>query len=507
MSAIRPQHTRTSSLKDLVAGLDLSGGSDSTVEITDITLDSRDVSEGTLWVALPGSSKHGASFFAAAVASGVPAILTDAAGAHILEAVDVPVCVSGALRRDMGTIAARVFGSPAESLVTMAVTGTNGKTTTVALLESALAAAGHYVGTIGTIGFRMGGEELPSARSTVTTPESPDLQALLAVMSERNADVVALEVSSHAMSMERSTGIVFDVAGFLNLGTDHLDFHGDRKSYFEAKAGLFTPEHTRAAVCWVDDPAGARIAVRARSAGLPVLTVGTGADVDARLSGWEPLAPLGGRARLALHGRDIALEISLPGVHNMIDAAMALVMAEAAGISVDQTLAGLRNAQVPGRMQLLDLGEKAPSVIIDFAHTPQAVAASLDALAASFNHIITVLGCGGDRDRDKRPLMGMAAAERSDLLVVTDDNPRSEDPAGIRAEMLAGTNRCKGDVMEVAGRRTAIEYALSRATAGSVVAILGKGHERGQQVGADVLEFDDAVEARRAWLKNTERQS
>ncbi len=504
MTAIRPQHVHAAPLTELVAGLGLSGDTDSTMLITDITLDSRDVSKCALWVALPGVSAHGASFSAAALSSGVPAILTDPVGAAILADVDVPVCVSRNLRRDMGTIAARLFGNPAEQLTTMGVTGTNGKTTTVALLESALVGAGQRVGTIGTIGFRLGGGELPSARSTVTTPESPDLQALLAVMVEGGAGVAALEISSHAMALERATGMVCDVAGFLNLGMDHLDFHGDQESYFEAKASLFAPDHTRAAVCWVDDSHGARIAERARAAGLSVVTVGTGDDVDARLSNWEPVAPLGGRAVLRLHSKDTPVEIALPGVHNMIDAAVALVMADTVGFPVERTLAGLRNAQVPGRMQLLDLGDDAPSVIIDFAHTPQAVAASLDSLASSFDNVITVLGCGGDRDREKRPLMGAAAAERSHLLVVTDDNPRTEDPGSIRAAMLAGTGQSGGEVVEVPGRGAAIAHALSRATAGSVVAILGKGHERGQQVGQDVLDFDDAVEARRAWLKNTE---
>ena len=504
MTAIRPEHVHAAPLDELVAGLGLSGATQSTVPITDITLDSRDVTRGSLWVALPGISSHGASFSAAALQSGVSAILTDPEGAAMMCGADIPVCISTTLRRDMGTIAARVFGNPAAQMKTMGVTGTNGKTTTVALLEEALTGAGHRVGTIGTIGFRLGCAELPSARSTVTTPESPDLQALVAVMAERGADIVALEVSSHAMALERASGMVLDVAGFLNLGMDHLDFHGDQESYFEAKASLFTPEHTRAAVCWTDDAHGARIAQRARAAGLRVVTVGTGDDVDARLSGWEPVPPLGGRATLRLHGDDINVEIALPGLYNMIDAVVAIVMADTMGVPAEQVLAGLRSAQVPGRMQLLDLGDGAPPVIIDFAHTPQAVAASLDALASSFDHVITVLGCGGDRDREKRPLMGAAAASRSQLLVVTDDNPRTEEPGSIRAAMLAGTKQSGGEVVEVAGRGAAIEHALVEATAGSVVAILGKGHERGQQVGRDVLDFDDAVEARRAWSRNTE---
>ncbi|MEO7587266.1 MAG: UDP-N-acetylmuramoyl-L-alanyl-D-glutamate--2,6-diaminopimelate ligase [Arachnia sp.] len=504
MTAIRPALTHPAPLTELVAGLGLSGPVDSDVVIRDITLDSREAVPGALWVALPGSRAHGATHAASAVGAGVTAILTDADGAELMAGLDVPVLVSGGLRHDMGVVAARMFGHPAERLLTLGVTGTNGKTTTVALLEAALAEAGRTVGTIGTIGFRLAGRELPSGRGTVTTPESPDLQALLAVMSERGADAVALEVSSHAMALERATGMVLDVAGFVNLGRDHLDFHGDVDSYFEAKASLFTPGHTRAAVCWVDDPHGARIAERARLAGLPVVSVGTGHDADFRLSGFSPVEPLGGRAILRYDGQDLDIRISMPGLHNMVDAALALAMAVTAGISVAAALEGLRLAQVPGRMQLLDMPQNAPAVVVDFAHTPQAVAASLDALSSSFDHVITVLGCGGDRDREKRPLMGRAAAERSDLLVVTDDNPRTEDPASIRRAMLEGARVAGATVVEVPGRRAAIEHALREATAGSVVAILGKGHERGQQIGLDVLDFDDAVEARRAWGRTTE---
>ncbi|MGV8844928.1 UDP-N-acetylmuramoyl-L-alanyl-D-glutamate--2,6-diaminopimelate ligase [Tessaracoccus sp.] len=504
MTAIRPHSRLAAPLTDLVAGLGVSGATESTVLIDDITLDSRDVTPGSLWVALPGSRAHGASFVGTAITAGVSAILTDPEGASMLGEPGVPVCTSSTLRKDMGTVAARIFGHPGHDLLTMGVTGTNGKTTTVALLEAALTAAGRRIGTIGTIGFRLDGAELPSARSTVTTPESPDLQALLAVMAERGADAAALEVSSHAMVLERITGTVLDVAGFLNLGMDHMDFHGDLEHYFEAKARLFTPEHARAAVCWVDDPQGSRIAERARVAGLHVVTVGTGSDVDVRLFDWQPVPPLGGRARIALEGRDVELVIALPGLHNMIDAAVALTMAHVAGIPVGAAVDGLRRAQVPGRMQLLDLPGDAPAVVIDFAHTPQAVAASLDALAQSFGRVITVLGCGGDRDREKRPRMGGAAAERSDLLIISDDNPRTEDPARIRREILAGIHVAHGQVTEVPGRRAAIEHALTAASAGSVVAILGKGHERGQQIGSDVFEFDDAVEARRAWTKITE---
>ena len=506
MKSLRPAHVRTMSLARLVDGLGLTGATDSTVAISDIFIDSRHANPGGRWVAVPGAKVQGASSAASALAAGVAAIVTDPAGSELLPPTMTPVVISPEPRRDAGLLAARLFNHPASRVLTMGVTGTNGKTTTVALLEAALAGTGRKVGTIGTIGFRLGGQELCSSRTTVTTPESPDLQALLAVMADGGAEAVALEVSSHAMAQERVTGMVLDVAGFLNLGHDHLEFHGDEESYFEAKASLFTPAHTRIAVCWVDDPHGARIAERARAAGVGVVTVGTGDGVDARLSGWEPVRPMGGRANLCLRGSDVSVEITLPGQHNMIDAVMALVMADSVGIPATDVLPGLRQAQVPGRMQLIDLPGEAPSVVIDFAHTPQAVIASLEALAQSFEHVIVVLGCGGDRDREKRPVMGAAAALRSDVLVVTDDNPRSEDPAAIRREMLAGITGGSGVVVEVADRRAAIEHALCHATAGSVVAILGKGHERGQQVGQEVLDFDDAVEARRAWMKTMEGQ-
>lgn len=504
MAAIRPVTVRPTPLADLVVGLGLSGDTGDTSLIRDITLDSRDVRPGSLWVALPGSRGHGATFAGIAATAGVAGILTDPQGASLITTDNTPVCISRDLRADMGRIAARIFGHPDQHLLTLGVTGTNGKTTTVALLEAALATAGHSVGTIGTLGFRLGGAELPSLRGTVTTPEAPDLQALLAVMLEGGADAVALEVSSHALVLERVSGMVLDVAGFLNLGSDHLDFHGDMDSYFEAKASLFTPEHTKAAVCWVDDDHGARIAGRARESGVRVVTVGTGPDADHRLADWESVPPMGGRATLQHGGRTVDLCISLPGFHNMIDAAVAVVMAETVGIPVEEALVGLRGAQVPGRMQLLDLPPGAPAVVIDFAHTPQAVAASLDALRQSFDTVITVLGCGGDRDREKRPLMGRAASQRSDLLVVTDDNPRTEDPASIRAAMLEGARPAGGNVEEVPGRRAAIVHALGRATAGTVVAILGKGHERGQQIGHELVDFDDAVEARRAWADDSE---
>ena len=499
VSTLRPDFVSPVAIREVVAGLGISGDAGNVVT-TGVCLDSRLVRPRDLYVALPGFHSHGAAFSRQAVERGAIAILTDPAGVRAAGEAGVPVLVSERLRPVMAEVSARIYGEPASGLELFGVTGTNGKTTTVALLEATLAATGRRVGTIGTLGFRLDCVALPSGRSTVTTPDSPDLQALLALMRERGAQAVAIEVSSHAMAMSRADALRFDVVAFLNLGRDHLDFHRDMEEYFEAKASLFTPEHARAAVVWIDDENGCRVADRARKAGLPVTTVGTREEADYRLMGYEPVLPLGGRARLRTASGETTVELALPGWHNMVDAAIALAMLERVGISVEDVLPGLARAQVPGRMQVLPLPEMAPTVVVDFAHTPQAVAATLDALQG-FSEVITVVGCGGDRDPDKRPLMGRAAAERSDVLIITDDNPRTEDPASIRAAMLAGTADSRARIIEAGGRGGAIELALATAGRDSVVAILGKGHEQGQQIGDRIVAFDDALVALETWRR------
>ena len=497
VNTLRPAVVPAAGLGDVLEGLGVCGDAGE-VLVTGVCLDSRLVRPGDLYVALPGLHAHGAGFTGQAVGRGAVAVLTDPEGASAAGDPGVPILVSERLRPVMAAVSARVYGEPARGLELFGVTGTNGKTTTVALLEATLAAMGRRVGTIGTLGFRIGGRALASGRGTVTTPDSPDLQGLLAVMREQGAEAVAIEVSSHAMAMARVDAIRFEVAAFLNLGRDHLDFHHTVEEYFEAKASLFTPEHTRAAVVWIDDEHGRQVAARARAAGLPVATAGTGDEADYRLTGYEPVAPLGGRARLRTPSEEVTVSLGLPGWHNMVDAAVAIAMLERAGVPAGLALPGLAQAQVPGRMQVLPLPGNAPTVIVDFAHTPQAVAATLEALQG-FAQVITVVGCGGDRDPDKRPMMGHAASSRSDILIITDDNPRSEDPASIRAAMIAGTADSRARVIEVGGRGQAIDLALATAGRDSVVAILGKGHEQGQQIGDRIVAFDDAAVALEAW--------
>lgn len=494
MTAVRPEHTLVLGLQELLPG------APANLPITGATLDSRDVRPGWLYAGLPGTRTHGARFAADAIAAGAAAILTDHEGGELVGESTVPVVVADDVRALLGPLAARLFGEPTRDLTMFGVTGTNGKTTTVALLAAGLRAAGRSVGTIGTIGFRVDGEDVESGRSTVTTPEAIDLQALLAVMRERGADSVALEVSSHALELERVGGIEFDVAAFLGLGHDHLDFHGTEAAYFEAKARLFEPGRAGSFVVWVDDDHGREIAERIAAHGQGrLVTVGT-RDADYLLGQVHPRERLGARATVFRGGEELTLELALPSFHNMIDGVVALAMLEAAGICTDDALTGLRTAQVAGRMQRAVLDEAAPLIVVDFAHTPQAVRGTLESLAA-LGPVTTVLGCGGDRDPAKRPHMGEAAARLSRLVVVTDDNPRTEDPAAIRAEVLAGARGHGAEVVETPGRAAAIAEAIARTGRDGVVAILGKGHERGQILADRVVDFDDVTVAREQWAR------
>jgi UDP-N-acetylmuramoyl-L-alanyl-D-glutamate--2,6-diaminopimelate ligase len=395
----------------------------------------------------------------------------------------------------------------------LAITGTNGKTTTAYLAAAALRSADRHVGVIGTIGFTLDDRPLEMARTTVTTPESPELQALLGLLVEEGADTCVLEVSSHALVLGRVDAITFDVAAFTTLGDDHLDFHGDMESYFAAKATLFTPEHTRHAVVNVDDPYGRRLVESIRGAGAvgcSTISLGASGQADQRLTGpadyiatvVEETVGQPTRVRLDCPGRTLEFGLGLPGDFNVRNAATALAMLDVVGVDLDAAGAGLPQAQVPGRLQRVALGPGAPSVYVDFAHTPQAVTAALGAVAG---RRVVVLGCGGDRDRHKRAPMGAAAAGAAAVVVVTDDNPRSEDPAAIRAEVLRGAHEAVRDaelncvVIDGGDRRSAIGTALRHAGPEDVVVILGKGHESGQEVHGQVLPFSDPTVVAEEW--------
>ena len=462
-------------------------------------MDSRWVRPGDLYVAVPGQHTHGAGFARQAVAAGAVAVLTDALGARTIGDLAVPVLEVPDPRRQLAGLAAEIYGRPADQVTTLAITGTNGKTTTGVLTDAALRAAGHRTGLIGTLGFTVDGVPLATARSTVTTPEAPDLQALLAVMVEAGIQVVVMEVSSHALVLGRVDPITYDVAAFTNLGRDHLDFHGDEESYFEAKAALFVPERARHAVLNVDDPRGRAIADRVRrggAIGLSTLSLRPGsADYTAR--------PVPGGLEVHTPREALTVALSLPGEFNLRNALTALAMVDVLGVDLSRAAAGLAGAVVPGRMQRVPLGAGAPAVYVDFAHTPQAVAAVLAALGGQRR--LVVLGCGGDRDPVKRRPMGAAAARGADVVIVTDDNPRDEDPSTIRRAVLEGARAARStdgsavDIVDGGDRRAAIRKALAMAGPRDVVAVLGKGHETGQEIAGQILSFDDADVVRQEW--------
>jgi UDP-N-acetylmuramoyl-L-alanyl-D-glutamate--2,6-diaminopimelate ligase len=480
------------------AGSDRSGGPDAgaPVALAGLTLASADVAPGDLFVALPGAKTHGARHARAALAAGARAVLTDAAGEALL-APDTPRIVTEDVRAKLGGFAAWFYGHPARRLALVGVTGTNGKTSTAHLLEGALAEHFGRVALLGTIAARIDGEQLPSARTTL---EAPALQAAFAAMVERGVRACVMEVSSHALAQHRVDGFRFDVVAFTNLTRDHLDYHHTMEEYFAAKAALFASGHARRGVVNLEDEWGRRLA---RQAGIPVETLSAVPPAD-WLALPEPAAP--GAARFLLSGPDGVLlpaEVALPGAFNVANAALALVSAMALGVAAEAAARGVAAVRsVPGRMEVVPGPAGAPLVVVDYAHAPDAVAKALAALRPhTAGKLIAVLGAGGDRDHGKRGSMGRAAAAGADLVFITDDNPRGEDPAAIRAELLAGAG---AKAREVADRADAIGQAVAEAGGADTVVILGKGHERTIDYGGELKPHLDPVQARQALAAKTE---
>jgi UDP-N-acetylmuramoyl-L-alanyl-D-glutamate--2,6-diaminopimelate ligase len=477
---------------------------DSDAVLTGITHDSRSVRRGDLYAALPGAKAHGAEFADDAAKAGALAVLTDEAGRTASERTGLPVLVVEEPRKAVGSAASWIYGDPSRQLRLLGVTGTNGKTTTSYLLEAGLQAAGERTGLIGTIETRIGSEVLPSVR---TTPEAADLQALFAVMVERGVGAVAMEVSSHALALHRVDGTAFDVVAFTNLSQDHLDFHRDLADYFAAKARLFSPEFARAGVVNIDDEHGRRLTTHPS---IPLTTVSAqgGPDADWRATSVVRV-PEGSRFTAVGPGVEIEVKVGLPGQFNIANALLALATLVSAGVDAEVAARGIAAVRgVPGRMESISVGQPF-TALVDYAHTPDAVSTVLTNLRETARgRIIVVLGCGGDRDRAKRPLMGAAAARLADVAVLTSDNPRSEDPQTILGAMVEGAMTVpaaeRGLVVVEADRARAIGAAVERAHAGDVVVVAGKGHEQGQEVGDVVHAFDDravlraAIEARRA---------
>ncbi|BBZ43631.1 UDP-N-acetylmuramoyl-L-alanyl-D-glutamate--2,6-diaminopimelate ligase [Mycobacterium parmense] len=469
------------------------------VSITGVTLRAQDVLPGDLFAALPGATTHGARYAADALERGAVAVLTDATGVAELGslAAVVPTLVHPAPRRVLGGLAAAVYGKPSERVTVVGITGTSGKTTTTYLVEAGLRAGGRVAGLIGTIGVRIDGADIPSA---LTTPEAPALQAMLAAMAERGVDTVVMEVSSHALTLGRADGTGFAAAGFTNLSRDHLDFHPTMDDYFEAKALLFDPAsplRARRVVVCVDDDAGRAMAARAGDA----ITV----SADGHPAHWRAsdVGPLGAggqqfvvRDPAGVHHR---IGIRLPGHYNVANCLVALALLDLVGVSPEQAAPGLLDTGVPGRMERVDRGQDFLA-LVDYAHKPGALQAVLGSLRGPGRRLAVVFGAGGDRDPGKRRPMGRIAAELADLVVVTDDNPRGEDPAAIRREIVAGAGEGPGaaEVVEIGDRREAIAHAVAWAGPGDVVLVAGKGHETGQRSGVQTRPFDDRVELAKA---------
>jgi UDP-N-acetylmuramoyl-L-alanyl-D-glutamate--2,6-diaminopimelate ligase len=487
----RPRTVNPIRLRELAARLGVQPPDGAAPAVTGVTHASGEVQPGDLYAALPGARRHGAEFIAAVAAAGAVAVLTDPAGARAAADAGLPALVVPDPRAVLGTLAAEVYGRPTDGLIMIGITGTAGKTSTAYLVESGLRAAGHVTGLIGTVETRLGDLTLDSVR---TTPEATDLHAMLAAARERGVTAVVMEVSSHALAMGRVGGVRFAAGGYTNFGQDHLDFHADADDYFAAKAQLFDGR-CDVEVLNLDDPALRPLfkaaTVTYSAAGDPAAT-------------WRAtsISGSGYAQRFTALGPDgLALDttVALPGRHNVANALLAVAMLVAAGVDPVTAAAGVAACPgVPGRLELIEAPGPVRGVV-DYAHKPDAVVAVLAALrelTVGGGRVICLIGAGGDRDRQKRSVMGAGAARGADLVIVTDDNPRTEDPAAIRAEVCQGAVAAQTGtrILELAGRRAAIDEAVRLAEPGDVIALLGKGHERGQEIAGQVHPFDDRVE-------------
>lgn len=503
-SSVRPRVVRPVSLGELLAAVPMIATEDinavRSISVTGVAQSSRDVRPGDLYIALPGRRFHGADFVDQASRAGAVAVLTDEQGADRMADYAGPVLTTPDPRVIAGEVASVVFGQPSSKLRVIGITGTNGKTTTAYLVEAALRAAGHTTGLIGTVETRIGDGVLPSER---TTPEAAQLQALLAYAVERGVTTLVMEVSSHALALHRAEGIQFAVGAFTNLSVDHLDFHVTMDEYFAAKARLFDGR-ARSEIIVIDDEGGRRLAATRPNA---TTVASSGAPAD-----WQAGKPRSSRFSQSfqlrgLDGVEREAGVGLPGEFNIANAALAVAIVTQMGVDVDRAIEGVRAAAgVPGRMERVNVDtSRADEVlaVVDYAHAPDGVVKALSALrGATRGKLICVLGCGGDRDASKRPLMGQAAAEGADVFVATDDNPRSEDPALVRGAMLKGAFEVpeseRASIMEIADRAQAIAYAVTLAAPGDTIAVLGKGHETGQEIADKTYPFDDRVVLARA---------
>lgn len=511
---LRPQHTTATALGILLEHLHETGRGANIIgdpqhKVTGICLDSRAVLPGDLYIAAPGAKFHGAQFAQAAQRAGAGAILTDMEGEAVASSLGMPLLLVEDVREVIGELSAIIYGTDEKCPELFALTGTNGKTTTTYMIRSILGALGRETGLVGTIEIAAGDTPIPSI---LTTPEAPQLHGLMARMVEMGVDTAAMEVSSHSLSYKRVDGLRFAVAGFTNLTQDHLDLHGSMEEYFQTKAALFDFERSESAVITIDDPWGKAMAEQATAKVWTLASDASNTDAHWRIMN---VAPYGLGHGFELHGPNaevLSLVTGLPGDFNISNAALAALMVLASGVPLKTLQHALDThnpltVEVPGRMQVIS--EK-PAAIVDFAHNADALARALDSVRSTVegSKVILVFGATGERDATKRPIMGAVAATHADVVIVTDDDPHSEDPSPIRAALLAGAREeiaakaLNSEVLEVFPRADAIAVAVGMASEKDTILVAGRGHEVFQEVMGVNLELDDRAELRQALLLN-----
>lgn len=466
----------------------ISGKND--LRIHGLTLDSNDVIEGDLFVALPGLKVHGAKFVESAVANGAVAVLTDSSAEINTQ---VPVIRVANPRFWLGIVADKFYRNPSSAINVIGITGTNGKTTTSYLLQQIWEFNNRASGLIGTVETRIGDEIFPTIR---TTPEAPELQSTFAIMRERHNLNVVIEVSSHALALNRVEGTKFSVVAFTNLSQDHLDFHKNMEDYYQAKSRLFKFGFAEKAIINIDDSWGKRLFDETKIEKISVSTHNDQAN-------WKIIETSSSNSKVQLTitgpgGILLSIESPLIGDYNGANVLMALALAVESGIDPLAAADALNTAKgAPGRMESIDLGQSF-SAIVDYAHTPDAVTAALKAVrGATKGKIIAVLGCGGDRDTTKRSLMGNSLISGADIAIFTSDNPRSENPLSILDQMHEGIQLAENHFV-IVDRREAIKFAVDNTSRNDCVVILGKGHETGQEIMGKISPFDDRVELKNA---------
>jgi UDP-N-acetylmuramoyl-L-alanyl-D-glutamate--2,6-diaminopimelate ligase len=448
------------------------------VAVSDVYMDSRVVAPGSLYVAIRGSRADGHAFTEGAIGRGAVAVAVEEP-----PAVDIPYLLVKDTRQALGWIAAAVHGYPSRRLAVVGITGTNGKTTVAHMMTAMSAGSARSTAVIGTVSANLEGIVV----SPRTTPEASELQRVLHHLLDggRITDV-AIEVSSHAMVMGRVTGTEFDVVAFTNLSQDHLDYHHTMEDYFQAKAGLFDGSWAPQGVVWIDDAWGRRLAAES---GVPVVTVGTDTTAEVRIT-YIADTPTGSTFEITLGGVPRTVQTALAGRFNVANAAIALTCAHLQGWDIDYAIVQLGSMEpIPGRYNTLAADDDL-WVVVDYAHTPDAISQVIrESRMLADGRIVAIVGAGGDRDREKRPLMGRAISE-ADVAIITTDNPRSEDPDEVIEQMLRGVPE-EANLTVEPDRRLAIRRALAVADPGDVVLILGKGHETGQEFADRTIEFDD----------------